>query len=79
VFIFDPLHKYPLNMKHVYNSMEPKSTYVYQNMFENFEMWDKFSNGLLKNKIINILKSGRKQDISNWYLANQKDNKNLKM
>ena len=28
---------------------------------------------------MNILKKGKKQDISNWYFANQEGNKNIKM
>ena len=28
---------------------------------------------------INILKKGKKQDISNWYLTKQEGNKNIKM
>jgi hypothetical protein len=28
---------------------------------------------------MNILKKGKKQDISNWNLANQEGNKNIKM
>ena len=58
VCIYDPLHKYLLNMnenmftiqKWTLISKEPKITFDYHNLFENIEMWDKFSSGLFENK-----------------------------
>ena len=42
-------------------------------------MWIAWKQDKTKILQMNILKKGKKQDISNWNLANQEGNKNIKM
>ena len=48
-------------------SSEPKITYVFYNLFENIEMWDKFQ--------MDCLKTRQDQDFMNQYLEKEEKNK----